>query len=139
MKTEKERIINSALIAEDNINGVIYRLYENRIYHIVIPPMHNVGMEIVEYGLKFIQRNGGGKFYNIFEFSNFSDIKPEMREWAADPKGNDYTFSDAIVIHSLSQKILADFYIRFNKPVKPTKVFFNLKSAEKWTLKQMEE
>ncbi len=131
---EHTNIFNASLVSEAEHDGVVYRMYSNRIYHVIIPSMKSVGMEVVEFGLSFIAKNGGGKFYNIYEFNSFSDIKPEMREWASDPNGNDHTYTDALVIHSLSQKILADFYIRVNKPVKSTKVFYSLEKAVKWTL-----
>ena len=139
MTTEKEHsnLFNSECIAEHEENGVLYRLYKNRIYHVIIPSFNNVGMEIVEVGYRFLNENGGGKFYNIFQFDSFSDIKPEMREWSADSDGNKNTYTDAIVIESLSQKIIADFYIKFNKPTLPTKIFYSLEKAANWTLKQI--
>lgn len=141
MTTEKEytNLFKSECIAEHEENGVFYRLYENRIYHVIIPSFNNVGMEIVDVGYEFLKKNGGGKFFNIFQFDSFSDIKPEMRDWSADSDGNKNTHCDAIVIESLSQKIIADFYVKFNKPTLPTKIFYSLDKAANWTLKQIEK
>ena len=141
MTTENEHtnLFASKCIASHEENGVSYKIYENRIYHVVIPSFNNVGMEIVEIGYAFLKKNGGGKFFNVFQFDSFSDIKPEMREWSADSDGNKNTFTDAIVIESLSQKIIADFYLKFNKPTLPTKIFYSLEKAADWTLKQVEK
>ena len=87
----------------------------------------------------FIEKHGGGKFYNIYQFSSFSDIEPEIRSWAANENGNKNTHSDAIVITSLPQKILADFYLKINSPKQPTKVFYSLEKAISWTLSRIED
>ena len=136
---DNAKLFDSRLIAELIKNGVVYRLYENKIYHVVIPSYNEVGMELIENGYEFLNTNGGGRFYNIFQFSSFSDIKPEIREWAADTSGNNYTYTDAIVIDSLPQKIMADFYLKVNRPKKPTKIFYSIENAAKWTLEQIEE
>ena len=141
MTTEKEdvNIFNAPLIDELINNDVIYRLYENRIYHVIIPPHIAVDMNLVNVGYAFIEKHGGGKFYNIYQFSSFSDIEPEIRSWAANENGNKNTHSDAIVITSLPQKILADFYLKINSPKQPTKVFYSLEKAITWTLSRIED
>jgi len=141
MTTNKDitNVFHSSVLDELENNGVIYRLYENRIYHVIIPEFNEVGMELIDVGYDFLNKNGGGQFYNVFQFSSFSGIKPEIREWAAKSSGNNYTFSDAIVIDSLPQKIMADFYLKVNRPKKPTRVFYNLDKAIEWTLEQVSE
>ena len=135
---EDINIFQSEIIADLIDNGVTYHIYHNRIYHVVIPSYNNVDMELINKGYAFLNENGGGKFYNIFQFDSFSDIQPEIRDWAADSDGNDYTHTDAIVITSLPQKILADFYLKINRPIKPTKIFYSLDKAIEWTIVQIE-
>ncbi len=139
MTTEKENtdIFNAELIAEKVSNGVTFRIYNNRIFHVFIPRFHKISKETIEDGYAFLDQHGGGKFFNVYQFSSFSDVEPEIREWAADSSGNHYTHSDAIVIGSLSQKIISDFYLRFNKPVKPTRIFYSLEKAAEWTRAQI--
>ena len=137
VKQDNANLFNSHLLDELEENGVMYRLYENRIYHVVIPSFNEVNMELIEVGYQFLNKNGGGKFFNIFQFSSFSDIRPEIREWAAESSGTKYTVSDAIVIDSLPQKIMADFYLKVNRPKKPTRVFYSLEKAAEWTLEQV--
>lgn len=140
MTAEKEHInlFQANLIASKEIEGVVFKLYENRIFHVDIPRYTKVGMNIPTAGYKFLDENGGGKFYNIYQFHSFSDVETETRKWAADPNGNKYTHTDAIVIGNLAQKIVTDFYIRFDRPVVPTKIFFTLEKAVEWTLEQIE-
>lgn len=139
MTAEKENIhlFGAELIAESSFNNVEFRLYENRIFHVIVPEFHKISIEIVQFGYTFLDANGGGTFHNIFQFQSFADIEPEIRKWAADKEGNNYTLSDAIVIGSLPQKIISDFYLKFDRPVRPTKVFYSLDKALEWTLEQM--
>lgn len=134
---EDTNIFNATMIAEKVVDGVVFRLYDNRVFHVVIPKMKKIGRKTIQDGYDFLDENGAGQFYNVYEFSSFSDIEPEVREWAADNNGNHYTFTDAIVIGSLSQKIITDFYLKFNKPNKPTKIFYALSKAVEWTNEQI--
>lgn len=122
---------HTILVYQDN-EEAIFRIYEGRIFHVTVKKGVLVKMDIVYKGYQFLDDFGGGEFYNIFEFSSFADVDPEVREWAASPLNNNYTIVDAIVINSFPQKILADFYIRYNKPVKPTKIFNSLEKAGNW-------
>ncbi len=45
---------------------------------------------------------------------------------------NPYSKADAFVIHSLPQKILANFYLKISKPERPTKFFSNKENALEW-------
>lgn len=132
-------VIDSRLISEKDIGTTIFRLYENRVYHVIIKKGEKVTMDVVKEGYAFLDENGGGLFYNIYEFHSFADADPEVRDWAASPNNNSYTHLDAIVFNSFSQKILADFYIRFNKPVKPTKIFKTVEQAYSWINELMKD
>jgi len=141
MTTEKENIniFNANALSTKDINGIVFTLYDNRIVHVKIPSFGKITIELTLAGNEFIEENGGGKYYNIYEFESYADVDPEVREWAADSEGNNYTHTDAIVIGNLSQKIITDFYLKFNKPARPTQIFYSLEKAVKWTQEQMEK
>lgn len=141
MTAEQEdiKVFRASLLAEEFVQGVRFRLYANRIFHVTVPRYHKIKPSIVDAGYVFLDKHGGGKFYNIFEFHSFSDVEPEIRDWAADSEGNHYTHTDAIVIGSLAQKIMTDFYLRFNRPVKPTRIFYSVDKAVDWTLGQIKD
>ena len=140
MTNEKGLLHNfgSELIAERIEHGVTFRLFKNRIFHVSIPKNKKIEKIVIERGYVFLDENGGGKFYNIYEFDTFSDVEPEVREWAASLSGNHYTFCDAIVIRNLAQKIITDFYLKFNKPQMPTKIFYSVEKALDW-IKDMQK
>ncbi len=82
----------------------------------------------------FVEKKGKKKYLNLFEFEDNSEVDNEVRDWAAIKSGNHYTIADAFVIKNFAQKILTNFYLRFNKPQKPSKVFNNTGDAINWLL-----
>lgn len=56
------------------------------------------------------------------------------REFSSSNEGLQYTIGDAVVINSLGHKILVSFYLKFNKPKKPTKAFDTQEAAMAWLL-----
>lgn len=141
MINEKDLQYNfeSKMIAERIEHDVTFRLYKNRVFYVSIPKDMKIGKAVIESGYKFLNDNGGGKYYNIYQFDSFSDVEPEVREWAADSNGNHYTYCDAIVIRNLAQKIMADFYLKFNKPKMPTKIFYSVEKAYDWVKEIMSQ
>lgn len=65
-------------------------------------------------------------------FSEFSDIDTGGREYMASDETTQHSIAEAYILKSLSQKILANFYLTVNKPNVPTKFFSNITAAEKW-------
>lgn len=125
-------IFDATVVATSSIRRITMTLYSNRFYHLHVPKFEKIDRVVLDHCYAFLDSNGGGRFYNIYHFESFAEIEPEIRELAASSDGNNYTHCDAIVIGSVSQKIMTNFYLRFNKPVKPTRVFFSLKKAVDW-------
>ncbi len=135
MKTTKHKeYLDLNLVDEIETGSMIYRLYEGRIFHAIIKSGEKISMEMTVLGYEFLNKHGGGRFYNLYEFETFAEMDPEVRTWAADTSGNNYTYVDAVVISNFAQKIIANFYIKFNKPKMPTKVFTSTEKALEWIL-----
>ena len=62
----------------------------------------------------------------------FSNADIEVMEHQSRGEGILFSLADAFVIHSLPQKIIANFYLKINKPVLPTKFFNKVEEAEIW-------
>jgi len=86
---------------------------------------------ITHYDL-FKEKYAGQKFLNLYEFEENSEVDDDVRKWASNPAGNNFTIADAFVIQSMAQKMIGNFYLTFHKPVKPTKLFNNVDDALKW-------
>lgn len=69
---------------------------------------------------------------NLVVFEKFIQTTPEARAYAACEESNRYTIADAFVVKSDALKIVGNFYLRFNKPVRPTKIFTDEFLAVEW-------
>lgn len=78
---------------------------------------------------------GGKKYKNLINVGEFTVPDLKAIKLSCSKSGSKYKVADAFVIHTLSQKIVANFYLKNQKPVVPTKFFNNSKDAEKWLLK----
>ena len=67
--------------------------------------------------------------------NEFSSTNLELMLALSKNANNPYSKADAFVIKSLAQKILANFYLKINKPERPTKFFNKKEEALDW-LKQ---
>jgi hypothetical protein len=57
-------------------------------------------------------------------------------KYIASEGSSPYAIAEAYVIRSLSQKILARFYLNFNKPARPTRMFGKESEAVIWLKEQ---
>jgi len=66
---------------------------------------------------------------------DFFNMTPEARATFSEQMKLEVGFQKmALVANSLAYKILANFFIRFNRPVVPTKVFNSRKKAIAWLI-----
>ena len=56
----------------------------------------------------------------------------EVREYVAKGYHQSFIKAEAFVIKSLAHKLLANFYLKINKPIVPTGFFNSKVDAEKW-------
>ena len=130
-------IFQAELIDSTTIDGLYLAIYENGLLYVKVPKYYSIDIEVFHNCQKYIRTLGADKKYHfIFEFASFSEVDPELRKKRATPDGTEFSLSDALVISNLPQKMMGDFYLRFNKPVRPTKFFYSLEKAVDWTLKQ---
>jgi hypothetical protein len=62
----------------------------------------------------------------------FSSISKDALQAAADNNICENKIAEAIVINSLAQRLLANFFIRTHKPISHTRVFDSLEEAKRW-------
>lgn len=72
----------------------------------------------------------------IAKFGTTAD--PEVREWLSSEGRLKTIAADAFIVSSLAQKIVANFYLKYNKPKQPTRAFTNLADARKWIMQFVE-
>ena len=73
------------------------------------------------------------KKYPVLHFlGKYTSFTKETREFSVTERGMKYSLAEAYVFSSLSHKILANFYIKINKPPVTTKFFNEEEEAVKW-------
>ncbi len=76
---------------------------------------------------------GGGKKYPVLSVAKgYINIDKEARKYSAREEGNRFTLADAFVLQSLALMIIGNFYLKIDKPIRPTRMFSNTDNAVKW-------
>jgi hypothetical protein len=71
----------------------------------------------------------------IFEAEEYITITKEARDNALSLEDKSPLAVSAILVKNLAHKLIADFYLKFNKPRRPYKVFKNFEEGVDWLLK----
>ena len=77
------------------------------------------------------------KLYNLFQFGVGSSVSKEAREISALKEESQVTIGMAIIVRNMAQQLIIDYYMKINKPERPTKAFFNYNNAVEWILKKV--
>ena len=62
----------------------------------------------------------------------FADFDKSSREYSADPEKEVGSSAKAYLLNNLGHIIIANFFLKVNKPVKPVRIFKNEQDAIKW-------
>lgn len=81
----------------------------------------------------------GKPHHIILDFTQTAiNFSPEAREYFAENEShNILRLSQAIIIKSLAHKLVANFYMRFNKPKSPTVIVNSKEQAINWIKKRL--
>lgn len=93
-------------------------------------------IDIKQVNLELTQDHNYGL---IIESGKYTSISNEARTMMTTKAIEEKRAATAIVIHNLAQRLLADFFMRINKPSIPTKIFSNKESALEWIKKQINQ
>jgi len=73
----------------------------------------------------------GSDFVVILDGGLTLDVSEEAMTYAARHENKNW-LAFAIVVRSTSERLFANYYLKFKKPVRPSKVFTSPKGAEEW-------
>lgn len=131
MKAAEASVTTSKSTISLLVNGVV-----------VVEVADNVILDVSDVK-EIVEKQGeltGGKKHPVVTVpSEFTSVTKEAREFMSGKEAAKYTSADAFVIRSLPQKILADFYMRFQKHTVPTKIFRKKEDAVEWAEKFAEK
>lgn len=127
--------IQIAIINEVHVEDILQSiLYENGIVEII----WDTQIEIIEIQhLKHVQQSisflgNKAKMPIFFTAHEFLTVSEEARVFAASEEGIVFTLANAVLIDSLPKKILFNFFLKFNRPISPTKGFRSREEAFNW-------
>ncbi len=134
MKTQTSNIsIVNEIYVDNTLRSI---LYDNGIIEIV----WDENLELIEvhhlvHAQNSIRNLGEGNKMPIYmTFHEFLIVNNEGKEFASSPEGVKFTQATALLIDSLPKKILFNFFVKFNKPVAPTKGFTTREEAFSWLI-----
>ena len=111
----------------------VVSLMDEGIMHIHIKGGSELELTDAVLIVEAIGKLGEGKKYPVFiDCEEFSSVDKEVRVFSASPESNIYTLAEAIAYDSLAHKLISNFYIKYNKPSVPTKIFSNKEEAIAW-------
>ena len=74
---------------------------------------------------------GNSDFVTIIDGGITLDVREGAMNYAA-KHNNEKWLAFAIIVRSLSERLFANYYLKFKRPIRPTKVFTTPKGAEEW-------
>lgn len=91
--------------------------------------------ELLKQAVEFTSPNN---YFAVIDTTSPYDSSLEARNFYAESEYSKYRYADAFIVNSLPMRLLVNFFITFNRPKIPSKMFNNAESAYEWihTLKQ---
>jgi hypothetical protein len=92
---------------------------------------HAMSMQTLEIAIRL---TGGQKYRSLVTMEDNVSLTSEARAVGASEQSTRPLIAQAIVVSSLATRLLGNFFIRFNKPPNPTRIFSNTNDALDWLL-----
>ncbi len=123
---ENSIITRTAKLSFDSQEGVLY---------IELFPGNEIGLEdSKEHAEATAKLTNGAMHCAYIKALGNIDISSDARKHGANPEIQQNLIAQAVLVNSLATRIAGNFYIRFNKPPKPTRIFTNPEDAKSWLL-----
>lgn len=128
------------IIEKRVLRACIVMLRSDNLMHFQFKSKTIIEVDDVKELVETVKEIGNGKQYaNLITADEFVTLGHGVREFSATEFANAQTIADAFVVKTLPEKLLANFYIRINKPPKPTRMFNDENKAIEWLKKQQVE
>jgi hypothetical protein len=121
------------IIATDVIVPYYLYLREDGIMYCRISPEKEESVALVKI---MVEKMGAMVNYRqvplLARHEDFALPGKDNRDYWAKKGSCPYSKADAFMVNSTAMKLIANFYLRINKPERPTKMFTDEKEAIKW-------
>lgn len=101
-------------------------------YHVFVNESEEFTVEDLKKLVNAQKELGGDKLPVLVLCAEHASTNSDLLNTISKNSNNPFSKADAFVIKSMAQKILANFYIKINKPERPTKFFNNKDEAINW-------
>ena len=118
-----------------DLNCAVLSKYDDEIIHIKFKNGSEVKLEdAIELREKSIKMFEGKRFLALVDASNIlGSMTNEARNFfAKDEKLASHRMAQAIVVNNLALSLLANFYLRVNRPIREARIFKEKSNAVKW-------
>lgn len=122
-------MITSGKIISDNFE---LEIQEGGYYQIVINETREFTIDDLKILVKGQKELGEKKMPALVICAEQAATNIELLNTLSKNAFNPYSTADAFVLKSMAQKILANFYIKINKPERPTMFFNHKEEALAW-------
>lgn len=131
---EKESIRSKGVLKYDFGHSTI-SLCSDGIVEIITAPDFEFEIEHIKQNHAAIKEIAKNKKVLVLSIVGENGIASKaVREYVAKAPHKNFIKAEAFVIHSLSQKLMANFFLQVNKPIVPVKFFKSASEAEKWLM-----
>jgi hypothetical protein len=108
-------------------------LRSDQIIQIVPDDGIHITLENVKLQIAAVGQLAGGKKYPVLVYSGVgTNIDTETMNYVATEKSNPFALAEAYLISNISHKLLASFYLKINRPFRPTRAFTAEQAAVSW-------
>jgi hypothetical protein len=131
---------NSKTIKTIEIEEAIITLKDNDIVYVYFKSGVVIDCDTQEKLLLNYGEITKGKLHPFLFYADEQvSITKEARDNAIVIEDRAYAIASAILVNNLAHRLIANFYLKFNKPQKPYKVFNRKKDAVNWLLNFVEK
>jgi len=110
-------------------------LRDDGIVEIYFLENHDIGEKEVEDLISAYDELLENKKYPLMHIpESFVNFSKEAKAYSVTERGLQYSKAEAYVFTSLGYKIIGNFYLKFNRPPIPTRLFKNKEDAIEWLL-----
>ncbi|MFL5763369.1 MAG: STAS/SEC14 domain-containing protein [Bacteroidia bacterium] len=113
------------------------RVYENGFVESTVYEGANIDVPYLLEGKKLLESTGLNAFYVLNNSTGTYSISPEARKLSASEDYSKHLRAVAVVVHNAAIAVVADLYLRIDKPATPTRIFSNREKAVEWLHEQM--
>ncbi len=130
MKTEKNIV---RILKQTEVKSAVIKLRSDGIMQFEIKPGDEFTVaDLIEVNASADILGECKKFPRLIIMNHFVNFGKDVREVGATEENNQGTIAAAFLIKVLALKYVGNFYILFNKPIRPSKLFDKEEKAVEW-------